>query len=132
MFSMLAYHLAAPHRELPPDQVHSLYPVGAFVDGCDTGVPIVLGDARLLHISHAAEYLDGEGSEFHTEVGRPCFGQRRQQICKFRCLSALLLIGVVECNVHGLGVGVDQRAHCFDVRTLGHEHSPHIGVLDDE
>src|SRR5690606_19764021 len=46
-------HAAGPHRQLAPDQVHGLDPVGALVDGGDADVPVVLGDAGLLDVAHA-------------------------------------------------------------------------------
>jgi hypothetical protein len=65
---------------LASQQVEALDPVGAFVNGVDPVVPVVLLDVVFAGVAVPAVELDRQVVGFQTPLRRPAFGDRGQQV----------------------------------------------------
>ena len=91
---------------LRADEVHGLDAVGALVDLGDLGVAVVLGDAGLLDVAHAAVDLDADRRDLLGPVGAEALHQRREQLDPLVGRGAVGLVGLVPGPVDLRGLEV--------------------------
>ena len=104
---------------------------GAFVDGQDFGVAVVLGSTGFLDESHAAVHLNAKRGHFQTHLGAVAFDKRHHELVKRQVLPAnvcvrMVMRGVVSGSCHGC-----HAAAAFGVSAHGHQHAFDIGVVND-
>ena len=123
--------LAAIACGFTPHQVIGLDGGGAFINGQNFGVAVVLGASGFLNETHAAVHLHPEGRDLQAHLGAVALDQRHHEFIKRLVLLAHLGVCVVVCGVIG---GSGYRGHgtaTLHIRAHGHEHALHIGVVND-
>ena len=104
---------------------------GAFVNGGDPRVPVVLRGAGFLYVAHAAMHLHPQIGDLLGQFAAPAFDDGGQQGEAFgvslpdagvRCVAPVIHRGrdAVGDGAHGLATGLHQ-----------HQHPAHIRVVDD-
>lgn len=118
-------------RQLAPEQVEGLDAVGAFVDGVESVVAVVLLHRVFAGVAVAAEDLDGQFVGLEAELGGPGLDDGGEQVEQFVGLLAGAVVGeslgVVE-QARGIQAEVEGA---FDVGLLGEQQAAYVGVLDD-
>ena len=112
-------------------QIVGLNGGGAFVNGQNFRVAVILGGTGFFDKAHAAMHLHAKTRDFQTHLSAKAFDQGHQKFVESQILFAGRCIGVVvrsviRCSGHG-GHG----STTFGVSTHCHEHAAHIGVVDD-
>ena len=101
-------------QQLAPDQVERLDAGRAFVDRDDADVAILLRDAGLFDVAHAAEDLQRGRAELDGALGAPALDDRDHQLDERLVLFAHLLVGMALREVERRRGDVGERAHRFD------------------
>ena len=89
-------------------------PVVPFVDRDDANVAILLRDAGLFDVAHAAEDLQRGRAELDGVLGAPALDDRDHQLDERLVLLAHLLVGMALREVERRRGDVGQRAHRLD------------------
>ena len=123
--------LAAVTGRLAAHQVIGLDGGGAFVDGEDLGVAVVLGRTGFLDKAHAPVHLHAQGGDLEAHLGAEALDQRHQKFVESLVLSAGVRIRVVVSGVIRRRRRAGHGATAFGIGAHGHEHAAHIRVMDD-
>ncbi len=121
----------ALHRQLAPDQINRLNAVGAFVNGGDAGVAVMLGSAGFLDEAYAAEHLQREAGAFDTDIRGKGLADGCQQIGKAAGLGAGCFIRFGLGAIDRTSIQIDDRARRLSQRPHRHQIAAHIGMFDD-
>ena len=122
---------AAIAQGLAAHEVVGLDRRGAFVDGKNPCVTVILGRAGFLDEAHAAVHLHPQAGNLDPHFSAVALDERHQEFVENLILPADLLILVVMRHVVGRGAHHGHGAAAFDVSTHGHEHAAHIGMVND-
>jgi hypothetical protein len=117
-------------RDLAPEQVERLDPVGALVDGIEAVVAPQPFHREFARVAVAAEHLDREVVGLGAEARGPGLHDRREHVEAQARGFARAGILRRSLQVH-LPRGVHrERQAAFDQALLPQQHAPHVGVRD--
>ena len=68
---------------------------------------------------------------FHPEIRAPGLGERRQQLGQPHRLLSGLCISTVMRPIKRRAIEIDQATHSLYMRAHGHQHAPHICMMND-
>jgi len=121
---------AVLHDDLAAEQVQALDAVRALVDRVQPVVAVELLDVVVAGVAVAAVHLDRQVVGRQAVLRRPALRDRRQHLEQERGpLASGGITGALLVDQPGAVEAQGQRA--FDVRLLGQQHAPYVGVLDD-
>ena len=123
--------LAAIARGLAAHQVIGLNGGGAFIDGQDARVAVVLRGARFFNEAHAAMHLHAQAGDFQADFRAVALDQRHQEFIESLALLARGLVGRVVRGVIRGGGHAGGGARAFGEGAHGHEHAADVGVVND-
>ena len=128
----LAQHLEAPafvEQNFPPQQIHGLDAVRAFVDHVQALVAPILLDGEVTGVAIAAVDLNGQAVGFQAPFTGPAFHNRRQNFQQPLGLVLLRLVTGVE-FIHQTGAVQAQRQSSLAIGFLRQEHALDVGVFN--
>ena len=123
--------LAAVTACFATHQVVGLNGCGAFVNGQNFGITVVLRSTCLFNETHATVNLHAQGSDFQTHLCAVALDQRHHEFVEQGILFAHFCIWVVMCRIVGRCSNRGQSAAAFCGGAHGHEHAFDIGVMND-
>src|SRR5690606_31260264 len=118
-------------KHLPPEQVHGLNSIRAFVDRVDSGVAHELLDAAIADVPVPAEYLQREVGAGHAVVRQKSFRHWREQRDQPIALLPQRRRRMVSALIGHQGDPAGESAPTFRIRSLRQQHAPNIRVYDD-
>ena len=122
---------AAVARGFAPHQVIGLDGGGAFVNGEDARVAVVLGHASFFDEAHATVDLHRQRGDLQAHLGAKAFNQRHHEFIKAVVRLAGLCVEVVVRDIKRTGRRAGHGPAALGVGAHGHQHAAHIGVVDD-
>mmetsp|Transcript_42313 Transcript_42313/g.99245 ORF Transcript_42313/g.99245 Transcript_42313/m.99245 type:complete len:666 (-) Transcript_42313:1086-3083(-) len=126
-----ARQLAAVPRGLAADEVVGLDGGGAFVDGQDLGVAVVLRRTGLLDEAHATVHLHAQARDLQAHLGAVALHERHHEVVEGLVLLAGVGVGVVMRGIEGRGGGAGHRTAAFGQGAHRHQHAAHVGMVND-
>ncbi|MNP03890.1 hypothetical protein D3C76_957880 [compost metagenome] len=117
--------------QLASEQIKAVNTFGAFMDGVQAVVPVVLLQRVLADVAGAAEDLHADVRGDNAVLRRIGLDHRNQQVEQFAGIAARLFLGC------GMGIFVQaagiqtQRQAAFGVGFLLQQQASHVGVFDD-